>query len=85
MTGDDEATSLKAIGMVRGLHRNLANKCFERGITPEDIALGSLYAAFDIAEGAKGPGIAALEWLRTGLDLMERQVMAEEASQCPGQ
>lgn len=85
MTGDDEATSLKAIGIVRGLHRNLASQCFEMGISPEDIALGSLYAAFDIAEGAKGPGIAALEWLRTGMDLMERQVMAGEDYRCPGQ
>lgn len=80
MTGDDEATSLKAIDVVRGLHRSLANQCYDRGITPGDIALGSLYAAFDIAEGAKGPGIAALEWLRTGLDLMERQVMGGNAS-----
>jgi len=84
MTGDDETTSLKAIGIVRDLHRKLANQCFERGVTREDIALASLYAAFDIAEGAKGPGIAALEWLRTGLDLMERQALAEEEARCPG-
>ena len=54
MTGNDEATSLKVIAIVRGLHRNLANQCFERGITPEDIALASLYAAFDIAEAEQG-------------------------------
>jgi hypothetical protein len=76
MTDDNEITSLKAIGIVRDLNRKLADQCFERGISPEDIALASLYAAFDIAEGAKGPGMAALEWLRTGLDLMERQIMA---------
>ena len=80
MTGDDEATSLKAIEIVRDLQRKLANQCFEKGISPEDIALGMIFGSFDVAEAARGPGIAALEWLRTGLDLMERQVMAGEAS-----
>ena len=79
MTGDDEGTSLKAIDIVRGLQRNLANQCFEKGITPEDIALGMLHGTFDVAEGAKGQGVAAVEWLRSGLDLIERQVMAEAA------
>lgn len=79
MTGNDEALSMKAIEIVRDLQRKLANQCLEKGISPEDIALGLLFGSFDVAEAAKGQGIAALEWLRTGLDLMERQVMAGEA------
>ncbi|MXP48432.1 hypothetical protein GRI43_13645 [Altererythrobacter luteolus] len=75
MTGRDEAVSERAIEMVRNLQRRLANECHAKGISPEDIALASLYSAFDIAEGAKGPGLAAVEWLRTGLDVIERQVM----------
>lgn len=81
MTGDDETTSLKAISIVRDLQRKLANQCYEKGISSEDIALGLLYGTFDVCEGAKGPRIAALEWLRTGLDLMERQIMAGEFAQ----
>ena len=77
MTGNDEAVSLHAIEMVRGLHRGLAQQCFERGITPEDIALASIYSAYDIAAGAMGDGVVAVEWLRPGLDLIERQIMAE--------
>lgn len=75
MTGNDEALSVQAIGIVRGLQRQLANECHARGISPEDIALGCLHATFDIAESAKGEGIAAVEWMRTGLDVIERQVM----------
>lgn len=72
MTGNDEAISLRAIDMVRDLHRKLANECHAKGISPEDIALGSLYAAFDIAEGARGEGMVALEHCRSVLDLIER-------------
>jgi hypothetical protein len=81
MTGNDETTSEHAIVMVRNLHRQLANECFAKGISPEDIALASLYSAFDIAEGAKGPGLVAIEWLRTGLDLFERKLMVGETIQ----
>ena len=77
MTGNDEATSEHAIAMVRNLQRQLANECHARGISPEDIALASIYSTFDIAEGAKGPGISAVEWLRSGLDVIERELMGE--------
>lgn len=75
MTGHDEATSERAIEIVCNLQRRLANECHAKGISPEDITLASLYSAFDIAEGAKGPGMVAVKWLRTGLDVIERQVM----------
>lgn len=76
MTNDDEHLSMSAIDLCRNINRKAANEYAARGISPEDIALASLYSAFDIAEAAKGPGMAAVEWLRTGLDLIERQVMA---------
>lgn len=75
MTGNDETVSLHAVSIVRDLQRGFANQCFEKGITPEDIAIGMLQGTFDIAEGVRGEGIAAIEWLRTGLDVIERQVM----------
>ncbi|WP_226663719.1 hypothetical protein [Alteriqipengyuania lutimaris] len=77
MTGNDEAVSLHAIEMVRGLQRGLAHQCFERGITPEDIALASIYSAYDIAAGAKGEGMVAVEWLRSGLDLIEGELFGD--------
>ena len=80
MTGNDEAVSLYAVATVRDLQRRFANQCFEKGITPEDIAIGMLQSTFDVAEGAKGEGIAAIEWLRTGLDVIERQYLTGKRS-----
>lgn len=74
MTNNDETISQQAIGICRNLYRQLANECYMKGISPEDIALASIYAAFDIAEAAKGPGFVALEWMRSGLDVMEVQL-----------
>ena len=79
MTGNDEEVSVSAIDLCRNVNRKAANEYAARGISPEDIALAALYSAFDITEAAKGPGMAAVEWLRTGLDVIERQVMAGEA------
>ena len=81
MTSDDEMISERAIGLCRNLQRKLANECHIKGISPEDIALASLFSAFDIAKGAKGPGLVAVEWLRSGLDLIEQQIMDEETIQ----
>jgi len=78
MTGNDEGLSMSAIDLCRNINREAANEYAARGISPEDIALASLYSAFDIAEAAKGPGMVAVEWLRTGLDLIERRVMGGE-------
>lgn len=76
MTNDDEQMSLSAIDLCRDINRKAANEYAAKGISPEDIALAALYSAYDIAEAAKGPGMIAVEWLRTGLDLIERQVMS---------
>ena len=77
MTANDQTTSERAIAIVRNLHHQLANQCHARGVSPEDIALAAIYSTFDIAEGAKGPGLSAIEWLRTSLDTIERQLLAE--------
>lgn len=77
MTGNDETISMKAVDICRDLNRKLAIQCNSKGISAEDIALASVYAAFDIAEGAIGPGMAAIEWLRTGLDTIERGILSE--------
>ena len=74
MTGNDETTSVKAIEMVRRLNHKLAQQCHARGITVEDVAMASLFTTFDIAQSFSGDQ-GAVEWLRTGADLIERQLM----------
>ena len=76
MTGNDEAISEKAIEVCRELNRKAAAECYRRGISLEDVSVAALYSSFDIAQRFKGDPFAAVEWLRTGIDLMERQLMA---------
>lgn len=80
MTGDDENLSMSAIDLCRNINRKAANEYAAKGVSPEDIALAAFYSAFDIAEAAKGPGMAAVEWLRTGLDQIERQLLTSPPS-----
>jgi len=44
-----------------------------------DVAIGTLYAAHDLACRSGMSRYAAVEWLRTAADLMERQLLAERA------
>ena len=81
MTHNDEEVSMSAIDLCRNINRKAANEYAARGVSSEDIALASIYSAFDIAEAAKGPGVVAVEWLRTALDVIERQVIAGEPVQ----
>lgn len=75
MTGDDEKLSVQAIEICRNLNRRAANECAKHGISPEDINIAALHSAFDIAEKVKGDPILAIEWMRTGIDLLERQLL----------
>lgn len=75
MTANDEDISMKAIEVVRGFMRKAADQCERQGITLEDVSVGVLYSTFDIAQRFKGDPFGAVEWLRTGIDLMERQLM----------
>ncbi|WP_155263729.1 hypothetical protein [Sphingomonas segetis] len=80
MTRDDEEISTKAIELTRDLCRRMAIECQARGISLEDVAVASLYAAHDIAQNFRGDPFAAIEWMRTGLDLMERQLFANDGA-----
>lgn len=80
MTGDDEQLSVSAIGLVRKLARNLAKQCHSQGIAAEDVAIGALFATFDVAHTFNGDH-GAVEWLRTGADLIERQLL-RQAKHC---
>jgi hypothetical protein len=75
MTRDDEEISMKAIELTRDLCRRAALECHARGISLEDVSVAMLYASHDIAQNFRGDAFAAIEWMRTGLDLMERQLL----------
>jgi hypothetical protein len=75
MTRNDEQISMKAIELTRDLCRRAAFECQARGITAEDVSVAILYAAHDIAQNFKQDRFAAIEWMRTGLDLMEAQIL----------
>ena len=79
MTRDDEEMSMKAIELTRDLCRRIAIECQAHGISLEDVSVASLYASHDIAQNFRGDPFAAIEWMRTGLDLMERQLLANAA------
>lgn len=77
MTGNDEDISEAAIEIGRKLGCSLAAKLYEVGVSPEDATIASAYAAFDLASGITGSRIGGIEWMRSALDVMERQIMAE--------
>lgn len=81
MTGNDEALSMKAIEIVRGLQRKAAAECEQRGISLEDAALGSAYASWDVALCLKRDPFLAVEFLRTTVDIIERQLLNRETKQ----
>lgn len=70
--GEDE--SLGRIEATRRVMRKAAALCTSRGAAVEDVAIGMLYAAFDVAEQHAGEGVAAVEWLRTACDVLEEAV-----------
>jgi hypothetical protein len=48
------------------------------GARPEDIAIGAIYSAVDLAQHHTGDTASALAWVRQALDLMERQLAGAE-------
>jgi hypothetical protein len=77
MTGDDEDASIAAIEKVRKLGRSLAARIQEYGVTTEDAAIGLGYASFDLASDLTGSRIGGVEWMRSALDIIERQIFEE--------
>ena len=76
MTPGHQLDSHERIEATRRVCRRAAETCGERGgATVEEQAIGLAYAAFDLAERQAGPGVSAIEWLRTACDVMEQGVM----------
>jgi hypothetical protein len=76
MTGDNEDVSIHAIEIGRRLGRSLAAKLQEQGVTQEDATIAAIYSAVDLASDFTGSQISGIEWLRSALDVMERQIMS---------
>lgn len=72
-----EGQSIARIETARHIHRQVAAKCAEHGVTVEEAAIAAIFAAYDIAEPHAGHGISAVEWLRTSCDLLERAVFVD--------
>lgn len=71
---DAETNSIQRIDAARKVLRGGAEQFFNRGFPIEDLAIAALYVAFDLAEIHAGYGQGAIEWLRTGADMIERSV-----------
>ena len=81
MTGHDEALSVRAIELCRGLQRKTAAACEAMGVTLEDVSVAAAFAAMDVAQRRFADPFAAVEFLRTAADLFERQLMSGETKQ----
>ena len=75
MTHDEETRSVQVIEFCRIHFRKLgAIEFVKLGARPEDIAIAACYAAYDLAAAHKGD-MAGIEFARTALDVIERQLM----------
>lgn len=72
---DLEGESLARIETTRALHRRLARECAAKGVTVEELAIAAVYSTFDQAEAHAGAEMAAIEWLRDAIDVLEAGIM----------
>ena len=66
---------LDTIEAVRRPIRRLVDRFPDR--EPIDVAIGALYAAHDLAMRSGLDKAAAIEWIRTAADQMERQLLEQ--------
>ena len=76
MTEQEEECSVMVIEFCRRHFRKLGETEFAKfGARREDIAIAACYAAFDLAAAHKADPIAGIEFARTALDVVERQLL----------
>lgn len=65
-----------AIELCRKLNRKAAGQYVARGIEPADAVIGAIYSTHDLATDLhNGDAHGAIEYMRTALDMMERQLL----------
>lgn len=78
MTDNSIPDDLKQVHEVRRIIREAGGLMTTRnGLLPVDVALGTFFAAMDIAEGFAGYGMGAVEWLRNACDVAEQMAMSD--------
>lgn len=66
------------IELCRRINRRAADQYQAKGVEPADIVIAAIYSAHDLASGLHdGNPVAAIEHLRTALDVMERQLLGD--------
>ena len=76
MTEQEQASLDAQVEMARRVNRSAAERYALKGLHPCQIAEAAVLSAFDIAEVLhKGNSVAAVEWMRTALDVIEKGVM----------
>lgn len=74
MSATDQAA--KVIETCRDINRHAAAQCVAKGVEPVDATIAAIYSAHDLASAIHaGDSHAAIEYMRTALDLMERQLL----------
>lgn len=75
---DDFARIQPVIGMAIRLTTKLQHQLVTRGVEPIDALLGTVASAHAVASRLHGDNpVAAIEWMRSVLDVIERQALAE--------
>lgn len=74
MTERDEQSTGR-IEACRRINRKAAQMCHAKQATLEEVAIAAVYSTFDLAEAFAGREMAAIEWLRTAIDVLETGVM----------
>ncbi len=78
MTVDEESVSVRNIEVCRRINRRAGARYMAEGVTAEDVAIAAIYSAHDLAMATGRDPHAAIEWLRTALDLQERQLLRQQ-------
>lgn len=81
MTDDEERCSERVIDFCRHMNRRMAEEQERIGARRDDIAIGAIYSAVDIQQSNLGNPIAAIEWARTALDVMENNLLSGDTLQ----
>ncbi len=76
MTDEEYQRARPVINMAHRLHASLHDKLAERGVESIDILISSVEATVNLARNIHGGSAqGAIEWMRTALDLIERQMI----------
>jgi hypothetical protein len=79
MTEEQEDCSMQVIDFCRRHFRKLGAEQFaaKLGARPDDISIGAIYAAVDLAQHHTGDTASAIAWAREALDMLEGTIGPE--------